>query len=132
VNEILRKIDWCIHHRWLRIAYDRHIPLLYHTDRGWTRVQSLWLERLLSWFEAWLAADTLECVWPELKDVDREIKLALLHVIAAKRMAHLIPILQTWFRHEVRAVRQMINRTLQGMGQRPLARSYRKSQGGKL
>ena len=33
-EQIARKVDWCIHHRWLRIEYDRHIPLLFHTESG--------------------------------------------------------------------------------------------------
>ncbi|GEM_PF-4549732 len=31
-EEIARKVDWCIHHDWLRIEYDRDIPLLVHSS----------------------------------------------------------------------------------------------------
>jgi len=47
-DQITRKIDWCIHHRWLRVEHNRDgIPLLYHTEKSWERVKRLWVERLL-------------------------------------------------------------------------------------
>jgi len=55
-NQIARKVDWCIHHGWLRIEYDRHIPLLFHTSKGWERVKVLWVARILGWFEEWSEA----------------------------------------------------------------------------
>ena len=32
-DQITRKIDWCIHHKWLRLEHNRDgVPLLYHDD----------------------------------------------------------------------------------------------------
>lgn len=119
-DQIARKVDWCIHHRWLRIEYDRHIPLLFHTEKGWQRVEALWVQRLLGWFEDWLNRGTPERVWPRLEHIHREIKFMLLDEIAEQGVAHLAPVLYAWFPHEIRAVRTAINRTLQTLGQRPL------------
>jgi len=56
-DQITRKVDWCIHHKWLRLEHNRDgIPLLYHSTKGWERVKQLWVERLLGWFEDWLNA----------------------------------------------------------------------------
>ena len=119
-DHIARKVDWCIHHRWLRIEYDRDIPLLFHTDKGWKRVQDLWVKRLLGWFDEWLAAGKPKRVWPRLEHIHRDIKFMLLDEIAGQQMARMAPVLRAWFRHEIRAVRTAINRTLQTIGQRPL------------
>jgi superfamily II DNA helicase RecQ len=95
-DQIGRKVDGCIHYGWLRIEYDRHIPLLYHTARGWKRV------------------------WPRLETINREIKFLVLDKIAEEARADLVPLLRAWFPHEIRAVRTAINRTLQALGQRGL------------
>ena len=114
------KVDWCIHHRWLRIEYDRDIPLLLHTPQGWERVKELWVSRLLAKFEAWQAAATPDQVWPDLEHINREIKHMLLDEIERQRRRDLAPVLRSWFDHEVRKVRTAINHTLQALGERPL------------
>jgi len=125
-DQIARKVDWCIHHRWLRIEYDRHIPLLFHTKKGWERVKQLWVERLLAWFDEWLAAGEPERVWPRLETINREIKFMLLDEIARRGDARFVAILRAWFPHEIRAVRKAINHTLQALGQQPMAHPRRK------
>lgn len=119
-DEIGRKVDWCIHYGWLRIEYDRHIPLLYHTAKGWKRVKVLWVQRILGWFTEWTAAGQPERVWPRLETINREIKFLVLDKIAEEARADLVPLLHAWFPHEIRAVRTAINRTLQALGQRGL------------
>jgi hypothetical protein len=125
-DEIARKVDWCIHHRWLRIEYDRHIPLLFHTPQGWERVKDLWVERLLGWFDEWLAVGEPERVWPRLESINRQIKFMLLDEIARRGAARFTAILRAWFPHEVRAVRTAINHTLQALGQQTMAHPRRK------
>jgi hypothetical protein len=120
-KEIGYKVDWCIHHKWLRIEYDRDIPLLFHTEKSWERVKALWVERLLGWFEDWLTAGQPDQVWPCLETISREIKFMLLDEIARQGMVRMAPVLRAWFAHEVRAVRTAINHTLQVLGQPPLA-----------
>jgi hypothetical protein len=115
-DQIARKVDWCIHHRWLRIENRDGIPFLFHTEKGWERVKSLWVERLLDWFDEWLAASTPERVWPRLEHIHRDIKFMLLDEVAEQKLIRLAPVLRAWFRHEVRAVRTAINRTLQALG----------------
>ncbi len=116
-DQITRKVDWCIHHKWLRLEHNRDgIPLLYHSERGWERVKRLWVERLLGWFEEWQAAGQPERVWPRLETINREIKFLLLEAIVERGRRDLAPVLQAWFPHEVRAVRTEINRTLQDLG----------------
>lgn len=46
-DQVARKVDWCIHHRWLRIEYDHDISLLFRTKRGWEGVKALWVQRPL-------------------------------------------------------------------------------------
>lgn len=120
-DQITRKIDWCIHHKWLRLEYNRDgIPLLYHSAKGWKRVKQLWVERLLGWFEACQEAGQPELVWPRLETINRQIKEMTLDRIAEQGRRDLEPLLRAWFPHEVRAVRTAINRTLQGVGLRPI------------
>jgi hypothetical protein len=114
-------VDWCIHCKWLRLEYNRDgIPLLYHSGKGWERVQRLWVERLMSWFEDWQEAGQPGRVWPRLETIHRDVKLLLLETIGEQGRRDLAPVLQSWFPDEVRAVRKAINRTLQGLGQRAL------------
>ena len=131
-EQIARKVDWCIHHRWLRLEYNRDgIPLLYHSEKGWERVKQLWVERLLGWFEEWLAAGRPERVWPRLETINREIKFLLLEEIAHREATNLVPVLRAWFPHEIRAVRKVINRTLQALGEPPLAHPRRSPEPGR-
>lgn len=116
LDEITTKIDWCIHHRWLRIEYERGIPLLYFTEKGWERVKALWVQRLLEQFAAWQKADAWQQLWPQLEHVHRDIKLLLLATIAQGQRRDLIPALQAWKAHEVKKVRQAINETLDVLG----------------
>jgi len=125
-KEIGYKVDWCIHHKWLRIGYDRDIPLLFHTEKSWERVKALWVERLLGWFDDWLAAGQPGQVWPRLETINRDIKFMLLDEIVRQKMVRMAPVLRAWFPHEVRAVRTAINHTLQALGQPPLAHPQRK------
>jgi hypothetical protein len=120
-DQITRKVDWCIHHGWLRLEHNRNgIPLLYHSDKGWERAKRLWVERLLGWFEDWLNAGQPERVWPRLETINRDIKFMLLEAIGERDRRDLAPVLRAWFPHEVRAVRTAINHALQGLGQRAL------------
>lgn len=116
-EEIARKVDWCIQHDWLRIEYDRDIPLLVHSPKGWERVKTLWVVRVLAWLAEWAAAGQPERVWPRLEHIHREIKFRVLETIAQDQRAALAPVLRAWFHHEVRAVREAINRTLLALGQ---------------
>ena len=127
-DQIGRKVDWCIHHRWLRLEHNRDgIPLLYHSTKGWERVKELWVERLLGWFEDWQAAGRPEQVWPRLETINRDIKFMLLDAIGERGRRDLAEVLRAWFPHEIRAVRTAINRTLQGLGERALAHPGRGS-----
>jgi superfamily II DNA helicase RecQ len=123
-KEIGPKVDWCIHHGWLRIEVDREgIPLLFHTEKGWPRVKQLWLERILGWFADWQEAGRPEMVWPRLEHVNRQIKHSVLEEIERQQRADLAAVLRAWFPHEVRKVRQAINRTLQAL-QQPTLRNW--------
>lgn len=90
VDEITTKVDWCIHHRWLHIEYERGIPLLYFTEKGWERVKALWVRRLLEQFTAWQKADALQQLWPQMQHVHRDIKLMLLTAIAQGQRRDLV------------------------------------------
>ena len=126
-DQITRKVDWCIHHKWLRLEHNRDgIPLIYHSQRGWERVELLWVERLLGWFEEWQETGQPERVWPRLETIQRDIKFMLLEAIEERERRDLAPVLRAWFAHEVRAVRKAINHTLQSLGQRGLAHPDRR------
>jgi len=120
-DQITRKVDWCIHYKWLRLEYNRDgIPLFYHSEKGWERVQRLWVERLMGWFEDWQEAGQPGRVWPRLETIHRDVKFMLLEAIGEQGRRDLAPVLRAWFPNEVRAVRKAINRTLQSLGQRAL------------
>jgi hypothetical protein len=129
-DQIARKVDWCIHHRWLSLehTYDG-VPLLYHSARGWERTKALWVERLLGRFQEWQEGGHPERVWPRMETIDREIKLMLLDAIGERGLRDLGPVLRAWFPHEVRAVRTAINRALQDLGLGALPHPKRGRQG---
>ncbi len=135
-EQIARKVDWCIYHHWLRIEYDRDVPLLYHSPQGWERVKALWVERLLGWFEEWQApalssvegAGQPDRVWPRLETIHRDIKLLLLQAIEQRQRRDLAPMLRTWFAREVRKLRTAINHTLHTLGEQPLPHPDRPAQ----
>jgi hypothetical protein len=118
-KEIGAKVDWCIHHGWLRLEHERGIPLLFHSTKGWERVKELWVERLLNWFAAWQAAGQPQQVWPRLETINREIKFMLLEAIEIRQRRDLIPVLRAWSRKEVHKVRQAIDHTLQHLAEQP-------------
>jgi len=118
-DEITRKIDWMIHKGWLRIEYDWALPLITHSERGWERVQKLWVEKLLGKFETWVAEGRPEQVWPRIETFHRQIKFQLLECIRAQRAHHLAPVLLAWRPHEVRQVRERIGGVLQDLGVPP-------------
>ena len=120
IDQITQKIDWCIHKRWLRLEYDEHIPLLYHSQKGWERTKKLWVDRVLGWFDEWLEAGTPDRVWPRLETIHRDIKFMVLERVAIEEMQQYTPTLRAWFSHEVRKVRERINGTLQRLGQKPM------------
>jgi hypothetical protein len=127
-DQIMRKVDWCIHHKWLRLEHNRNgIPLLYHSSKGWERVEQLWVERLLGWFEGWLDAGEPERVWPRLETINRDIKFMLLDAIGEQGRRDLAPVLRAWFPREIRAVRTAINHTLTSLGQQALPHPRRTS-----
>ena len=119
-KEIGTKVDWCIHHNWLRIEYNDGIPFLLHTAKGWPRVKQIWVDRIIGWLEQWQAEDTPDALWPRLEHINREIKHMVLEKIERDQRRDLAPILGHWFRQEVRKVRVAINHTLQALGERPL------------
>jgi len=126
-DQITRKIDWCIHHKWLRLEHNRNgIPLLYHSGKGWERVQHLWVERLLGWFDEWQEAGRPGQVWPRLETINRDIKFMLLDAIGERGRRDLAPVLRAWFPHEIKAVRTAINHTLQSLGLRTLSHPGRR------
>jgi len=127
-DQITRKIDWCIHHKWLRLEHNRNgIPLLCHPGQWEEQAKELWLERLLGWFEDWQETGQPEEVWSWLKTTNRDIKFMLLEAIGEQGRRDLSPVLRAWFPHEVKAVRKAINHTLQGLGQRTLPHPDRRS-----
>lgn len=115
-----QRIDWCIQYGWLRYEHTRDsIPLLFHTARGWERIKSLWVARLLNWFIVWQRANMPEQIWPDLEHINHEIKYLLLEKLRDQPQPELTPILCAWYPHEVRKVRTAINQTLQSWGERP-------------
>lgn len=119
-KEIGTKVDWCIHHNWLRIEYSDGIPFLLHTAKGWPRVKRIWVDRIIGWLEKWQAGDAPDELWPRLEHINREIKHMVLEEIEREKRDDLAPILRRWFRCEVRKVRTAINHTLQRLGQSTL------------
>jgi len=127
-DQITRKVDWCIHNKWLCLEHDRDgIPLLYHSEKGWERVQRLWVERLLGWFADWQYDGAPERVWPRLETINRDIKFMLLDAISERERRDLAPVLRAWFPHEVRAGRTASNHALQGWGERTLPHPGRRT-----
>jgi hypothetical protein len=113
-KEIGTLVDWCIHHDWLRLQYERDIPLLVHSPRGWERTKQLWVQRVIGWLEAWTGQP--EQLWAQLEHIHRDIKLMTLEALHLDDRRELAPVLRAWFPYETRAVRTAINQTLTAFG----------------
>lgn len=113
-KEIGTLVDWCIHHGWLRLVYERDIPLLAHSERGWARTKQLWVQRILGWLESWKGRP--EALWAQLEPIHRDIKFMTLETIQLQERRELAPALRAWFPHETGAVRTAINQTLAAFG----------------
>ena len=116
------KVDWCIHHKWLRVEYDTNgIPLLVHSPKGWERVKRLWVLRLFCQFEEWAERKDLMHIWLLLENIHRDIKLSLLATIVEKECRELATVLRAWFPYEVRKMRMAINEALEQLGYETLS-----------
>lgn len=113
-KEIGALVDWCIHHGWLRLKYERDIPLLVHSERGWARAKQLWVQRVMGWLEAWTGQ--AEPLWAQLEPIHRDIKLMALETVQLQERRDLLPVLRAWFPYETQAVRTAINQTLTAFG----------------
>ena len=75
------------------------------------RVKQLWVERILGWFDEWLAAGQPGQAWPRMETTNREIKFVLLDEIAQRGETRYKPVLRAW------KARETINTTLQALEQ---------------
>jgi superfamily II DNA helicase RecQ len=96
LQEITARIDWLIVHGYLRIEYDKRLPLLVYTRRGWDIEREIYTDELMDHINEWLAdpATTPDIGW--LNDKNREVLFLLLERIAASGHPKYLTVLEAW------------------------------------
>lgn len=109
IKAITTKIDWLILNEYLSIQYDRRLPLLVYTRKGWEIEMATYSDELLQGFDEMIASGKTEFDIADLKDRNREMILMLLNKVAATGDTKYIPILEAWRKIDYKKVRQRIN-----------------------
>lgn len=114
-KDILAKIDWMIHNRFLAIEYDYRLPLLVYTDKGWEIEREIFTDELLGNLEQAAANKEYEFV-ETLKDRDRGMILLLLDKIEASGKKELVLILDAWKMIAYKKVKIRIQEVIDKLG----------------
>jgi hypothetical protein len=109
---VLARIDWTIQSGYLAIAYDRRLPLLVYTPRGWEIERETYAEELFRGFDALLATGGPYDM-EYLKDRNRSMILLLLDKVEASGDPKYIPLLKDWARIDYKKVRQQISQVIE-------------------
>ena len=119
-EQVAAKIDWAIKHDYLRIEYDRRLPLLVHSPLGWEICKRVRVQEFLADFDRMLASGAQLFNLAYLIDRNREMILQLLDAVAATGDPKYIPLLRAWAEIDYKKVRAAIHRVIAELeGQRP-------------
>ncbi|MEO8218907.1 MAG: RQC-minor-1 family DNA-binding protein [Acidobacteriota bacterium] len=107
LQEILKRIDWTIQQKYLRIAYEWRLPTLVFTDRGWAIEIETMTDELLESFDH-RQAHGPPFEMSDLKDRNRGMILLLLDKIENSGRSDFIPLLRAWAAIDYKMIRERI------------------------
>ncbi|WP_247741002.1 RQC-minor-1 family DNA-binding protein [Cohnella sp. LGH] len=124
LDQITERVDWMILHDFFAIDYDRDMPLLVFTDRGWEIQIENMTELMLKQWEMWADTVPQDLDMTYLKDLNRSMILLFLEKVARTRDARYLPLLRQWAPIDYRKVREAIGKVIdyleQGNSESPL------------
>ena len=112
LEEIMRKIDWMIEHDFLDIEYNRKLPLIIFTERGWHIESDQYSDELLNEWKKWIQQGKQNPDMSYLKDRNRKMILLLLEKIKVSGDQAFIPYLELWEKVDYKKVRDEIRITI--------------------
>ncbi|RED75672.1 RQC-minor-1 family DNA-binding protein [Cohnella phaseoli] len=124
LDQITERVDWMILHDFFAIDYDRDMPLLVFTDRGWEIQIENMTELMLKQWEMWADTVPQDLDMTYLKDLNRSMILLFLEKVARTHDARYLPLLRQWAPIDYRKVREAIGKVIdyleQGNSESPL------------
>ncbi len=124
LDQITERVDWMILHDFFAIDYDRDMPLLVFTDRGWEIQIENMTELMLKQWETWADTVPQDLDMTYLKDLNRSMILLFLEKVARTHDARYLPLLRQWAPIDYRKVREAIGKVIdyleQGNSESPL------------
>ena len=110
-HDTLARIDWTILHGYLRIEYNRQLPVIVFTQKGWEIERDNYANELLEGFDE-ILSDGPPYPMEYLKDRDRGMILLLLDKTVATGETRYIPLLEAWRKVDYQKVRRRIGQVI--------------------
>lgn len=115
VEHIVEKIDWMIHHDFLKIEMSHKLPLIVFTERGWIIERAQRANEFLLEWERWIAQGKIDVDMAYLKDRNREMILMFLERVKETGDSKFIPYLRQWARIDYKKVQAAIQETIDSL-----------------
>ena len=96
LEQITMRVDWMIKNDFLKLEYQRDMPLLIFTEIGWIIQRDQMANLFLQQWQQWVQAGTFDIDMSYLKDRNRGMILLFLQKIAATSDERYIPLLKQW------------------------------------
>ncbi|MEM8909691.1 MAG: RQC-minor-1 family DNA-binding protein [Bacteroidota bacterium] len=112
LKDIQQRIDWVMAKGYLTYEYDRNMPLLVHSAKGWEIVKRIRCDELLSHFDIQLMSEVPPYDMDYLKGRNRQLMLQFLRAVAATEDPKYLPLLRTWRADEFNVVRDGIDEAI--------------------
>ncbi|MCK4665180.1 RQC domain protein [Candidatus Dependentiae bacterium] len=112
LEEITNKIDWCIINNYLKIEYDRRLPLIILSEKGWEIARRLMIDKLMKQIDGLENSPGNYYDMTFLKDRSRQMILELLDKIKESENPKYIPLLKSWYKIDYKKVRKKIREVI--------------------
>lgn len=116
-EDIIEKIDWMIHHDFLKVEIIDKLPLISFTERGWAIERAQLVELFLLEWDLWLSQGKTEVDMNYLKDRNRGMILLFLSRVKESGDAKYISYLKQWAKIDYKKVQAAIKETINSLEQ---------------
>ncbi|WP_246309431.1 RQC-minor-1 family DNA-binding protein [Paenibacillus alginolyticus] len=108
LEQITERVDWMIKNDFLELEYNRDMPLLIFTEKGWLIQCDQLTDLLLHQWSQWIEAGTGDIDMSYLKDRNRGMILLFLQKVAGTSDERFIPLLKQWHLVDYQKVKKAI------------------------
>jgi superfamily II DNA helicase RecQ len=112
IEQITERIDWTIKNEFLELEYQRDMPTLVFTERGWNIQRDQAADLLLLEWTQWIQERAHHKDMTYLKDRNRGMILLFLQKIAATADKRFIPLLEQWSLVDYQKVKKAIHEVI--------------------